>query len=169
MDMQIPKRKAIYQRSEHEDAVVFLSKEGLKKLEAQIVRLQKIEEPKAIEDVSVAVQKGDLSENAEYHEARSRLTRIQNRIISLTERLKRVELIDPKQTDVTQIGSSVIVECDGKERHFQIVGPQETNPAEGRISYLSPIGSALLDKKVNDLVEIEINDTQKKYRILSIG
>ena len=169
MLMQIPKRKSAYQRAEHEDAVVYLSKEGMEKLERQIRNLKERDEPQAIHDVSIAVQKGDLSENAEYQEARSRLTRIQNRVVALEERKKRVIIIDPKNSDCIEIGSRVTVESDGKEREFEIVGPQESDPARGRISYLSPIGSTLLKRKTGDTVTIDIAGKEKAYTVVSVA
>lgn len=165
--MQLPRRKPGFQ-TEHPDAVVYLRPEGLKKLERELKRLKEEDEPRAIQDVSVAVQKGDLSENAEYQEARGRLTRIQNRMVKLTERIKRVEVITTG-ADMVNVGSTVVVEnSEGKEKTFEIVGPDEVSPSKGRISYLSPIGSLLLKKKVGDSVALTIGDKETTYSIKEV-
>lgn len=165
--MQLPRRKPGFQ-TEHPDAVVYLRPEGLKKLERELKRLKEVDEPKAIEDVSVAVQKGDLSENAEYQESRGRLTRIQNRMVKLTERIKRVEVITTG-ADIVNVGSTVVIEAiGGKEKTYEIVGPDEVDPAKGRISYLSPIGSVLLKKKVGDQVVLTVGDKKTEYTIKEI-
>lgn len=166
--MQLPRRKSGFQ-TEHPDAVVYLKPEGLKKLERELKRLREMDEPQAIQDVSVAVQKGDLSENAEYQESRGRLTRIQNRIVRLTERMKRVELISDDAADIVGIGSIVcILSEDGKERVYEIVGPDEVNPTKGRVSYLSPIGSVLMKRAAGDEVILNVGEKEVKYRIQSI-
>lgn len=166
--MQLPKRKSGFQ-TEHPDAVVYLKPEGLAKIQREIKRLKEVDEPRAIIDVSVAVQKGDLSENAEYQESRGRLTRIQNRIVKLTERMKRVELISDEGADMVTIGSMVTIESEeGKEKKYEIVGPDEVNPAQGRISYLSPIGAVLMKHAVGDEVILTIGDKQTSYTIRGI-
>lgn len=166
--MQLPKRKSGFQ-TEHPDAVVYLKPEGVKKIEREIKRLKEVDEPRAIADVSVAVQKGDLSENAEYQESRGRLTRIQNRIVKLTERLKRVEVIDGEGAELVNIGSMVTVEdSDGFRKTYEIVGPDEVNPSKGRISYLSPIGSVFMKHAVGDEVLLMIGERRMRYRIVEI-
>ncbi|MFA5129565.1 MAG: GreA/GreB family elongation factor [Patescibacteria group bacterium] len=168
--MQLPKRKSLSLPDEHPDAVVYLSSLGLEKLKDQIRRLKEYDEPIAIKDVSEAVQKGDLSENAEYQEARARLTRTQNRVVRLEERLKRVVVIENEEgSDAINIGSVVYVETpDGSRKQFEIVGPSETNPARGCISYLSPIGSALMKHAKGDEVSIEINGKVTRYVIVGV-
>lgn len=161
--MQLPKRKEGF-TTEHPDAVVYLKPEGLAKLQRELKRLKEVDEPQAILDVSVAVQKGDLSENAEYQESRARLTRIQNRFVKVTERIKRVELISDEGADIVSIGFIVTIENEeGKQKTYEVVGPDEVNPTQGRISYLSPIGSMLMKKSVGDEVVLTIGDKQTRY------
>lgn len=167
--MQLPKRKSTPSpNASHPDAVEYLTPEGLEKLKRTIKHIER-DLPQATEDVSVAVAKGDLSENAEYHAARGRLTSMQNRILSLKERLKRVEIIQPSESDEVQIGSTVVVESDGKEKTYRIVGPRETDPAAGVISYLSPIGAALMKHRVGDEVGYEVHGKEKVVKIVKIG
>jgi transcription elongation GreA/GreB family factor len=168
LHMQLPKRKLGFQ-TEHPDAVVYLKPEGVKKIEREIKRLKEVDEPRAIVDVSAAVQKGDLSENAEYQESRGRLTRIQNRIVKQTERLKRVEVISSDGVEVVNVGSSVTIESEeGKRKTYEVVGPDEVDPAHGRISYLSPIGSVLMKHAVGDGIVLTIGEKQTTYTIKEI-
>lgn len=167
--MQLPKRRSQQMRPDDGDTVIYLTEDGLKRLKDQMDRLKRFDEPTAIKDVTEAVQKGDLSENAEYQEARARLTRIQNRLVHLDDRIKRVVLITGGASDEIQIGSNVTVETEhGVRKHFEIVGPNETDPARGRISYVSPIGSGLMKHRKGDEVTIEIGGKQVMFRVVGI-
>lgn len=168
--MQLPKRRNQFQTSEHEDAVVYLTAEGIRRLDSQIRKLKEVDGPIAIQDVSDAVQKGDLSENAEYQEARARLTRIQNSVVRLEDRRKRVVLVEGKDSEVVQVGSTVTIQAvkDGSARTYEIVGPSETDPSRGRISYLSPIGSALLRHAVGDLITLSLRGEGVEFHVTNI-
>lgn len=106
-------------------------------------------------DVSEAVQKGDLSENAEYQEAKARLSRIDGRIFSLKERIKNaIPIVEGEATGRVQLGSTVTLRVNERERSYRVVGPSETNPSQGRISHLSPLGVALIDRAVGESVSV---------------
>lgn len=168
--MQLPKRRNQFQTSEHEDAVVYLTAEGIRRLDNQIRKLKEVDGPIAVQDVSDAVQKGDLSENAEYQEARARLTRIQNSVVRLEDRRKRVVLVEGKDSEVVQVGSTVTINAvlDGSSRTYEIVGPSETDPSRGRISYLSPIGSVLLRHAVGDLITLSLRGEDVEFHVTNI-
>ncbi|MFA6429158.1 MAG: transcription elongation factor GreA [Patescibacteria group bacterium] len=169
--MQLPKRKSQQLKGRDDDeASNILTAEGLQRLKETLVDLEKRQQPQAIEDVSVAVQKGDLSENAEYQEARARLSRIQARIFSIKDRLKRVQVIaqDPASAGRIQLGATVVVEVNGNQRTYEIVGPRETNPSQGRISHVSPIGEALLGHHAGEEVLIQTQNGTVTYRILEV-
>lgn len=157
--MRLPKRRhQILGLGHQDDAVVYLTSEGEQRLRSQLSNVKNVQRPKAVTDVSEALQKGDLSENAEYQEAKARLARIDGRIFSITDRLKRVVRIS-NHTDASekiQIGSTVLVEVGGKQKTFRIVGPHESNPTRGRISYRSPLGAALLGHGIGELVEVQM-------------
>ncbi len=169
--MQFPRRKKeeLSRRDESRD-IVYLTPAGVKSLDAEIKRLDTVDRPRAIKDVCEAVQKGDLSENAEYQEARARLSRTEGRILRLREKRKRVEIIaKPSKTGVIAIGSRVTLGTDHvKERVYVIVGPEETDPSKGRISFRSPLGAALMGKKEGDSIRLTVRDKQIEYRIVSI-
>jgi len=168
--MQVPKRRSQLLKVREEDAVVYLTPEGIRRLHEQLHDLEQNQRPQAIADVTVAVAKGDLSENAEYTEAKFRLGRIESRIHSLKERLKLVVEIQkgPGEDGQVQIGSTVVVRVNGKEKTYQIVGPHETNPTYGRISQQSPLGVALLRAKVGDTVSVEAPEQTVEYTVLEV-
>jgi transcription elongation factor GreA len=168
--MQFPRRKKeeLARRDESRD-IVYLTPEGLEKLEREIKRLDTVDRPKAVKDVSEAVQKGDLSENAEYQEARARLSRTEARILRLREKRKRVEVIKASGSkSVVSIGSEVTLSSGSGKKTYTIVGPEETDPSRGFISYQSPLGRALAGKKKGDRVALDINDKKIEYIIDSI-
>lgn len=167
--MRLPVRKSQQLRRRDDEGPIPLTPEGILRLEDDLKRLESVERPRAVEDVSVAVAKGDLSENAEYQEAKSRLARIDGRIFSITDRLKRAVTIEKGASDRVELGSSVTVVADGKRKTYLIVGPSESNPSHGRISHVSPLGSALIGNSVGDVVTVSTERGDVEYRIEGIG
>jgi transcription elongation factor GreA len=167
--MRLPIRKSALLKKRDDEDIVFLTKSGAESVKRELERLERVDRPKAIEDVSVAVKQGDLSENAEYQEAKSRLARTESRIFSLKERLKRISIIqhDPASGSV-QLGSTVVVEVQDKQKTYEIVGPRESNPARGRISHVSPLGAALLHHAAGESVNVETPQGETTYRIIEI-
>ena len=168
--MQLPKRRSQSLRIDEENMDGdFVTAEGLERMKKTLRDLEDTQRPRAVEDVSTSVIKGDLSENAEYQEARSRLSRIQSRVFSLQERIKRAIVIEqtPGQQGNIQLGSTVMVRVHKQEREYQIVGPQESNPSRGKISHVSPLGSALLGHRVGEIVMI--GENQLRYEILRVS
>jgi transcription elongation factor GreA len=167
--MQLPIRKSALLKKRDDEDVVYLTKHGAEGVKRELERLERIERPKAIEDVSVAVKQGDLSENAEYQEAKSRLARTDSRIFSLKERLKRISIIQHDATSGSvQLGSTVVVETQGIQKTYEIVGPRESNPARGRISHVSPLGAALLHHALGESVNVHTPQGEAPYRIIEI-
>ena len=165
--MRLPVRKSQLLR-DRDHGPVLLTREGVKKLERDRDRLQR-ERPQVVEELSVTLAKGDLSENAEYRDARDKLNRIDSRVFSITDRLKRVQIIEPTTSHTVVLGSIVLLEVDGTKKEYEIVGPSETQPARGRISHLSPLGRELIGKSVGDVASVPIEDRTKSYRILEIN
>lgn len=169
--MQLPTRRSQKLKQHEDDSQYhFLTAAGLEWLKRDLRDIETIQRPQAVEDVSTAVQKGDLSENAEYQEAKSRLARIDSRIFSLKERIKRTVIIEqsPDPSGRVRLGSTVVVEMHGERKTYELVGPQETNPTRGRISHLSPLGSALLNHIVGDIVEVETQRGKQMYVIVEV-
>jgi len=134
--------------------VCYVTKQGLQELEARLKRLEE-QHTQAIHDVQITAERGDFSENAEYQEAKARMRRLDAGIFTLKDKIKRASVIQTQANGRVQLGSVVVVEDEGKERTFQMVGPQESDPARDRISHVSPIGSSLMGKRAGDEVEVE--------------
>lgn len=164
--MRLPTRRGQNDRSE-EETEIYLTPAGLERLKRTLADLER-QHPQAIEDVSRLSQLGDFSENAEYQEAKHRMRRIEARIFSIKDRLKRVIPIEEGTAGKIRLGSTVVLEADGIRKTYQIVGPQESKPAQGRISHVSPIGSALIGHTVGDLVEIKTPNGTMTYRVTEV-
>jgi len=164
--MRVPKRRGEDLRKKVEPDH-YLTNPAITKLKHQLEDLLKNQRPAAILEVQRLAELGDFSENAEYQDAKYRLRQINNRILSLKERIAKAIPIEEgdRQTGVVGIGSTVMVSTDETVTTFQILGSQETDPTKGKVSYLSPIGDALLGHKVGDEVKVKIADREVVYKI----
>ncbi|HHV46019.1 MAG TPA: transcription elongation factor GreA [Tissierellia bacterium] len=154
------------------DRDIFLTSEGLKRLENELDELKTVRRKEIAERIKQALAFGDISENSEYDEAKNEQAQLEERIAKLEAVLRNAKLIDDEEisTDVVSIGSKVVVndlEYD-EEMEYTIVGSAEANPFEGKISNESPVGSALLGKKKGDIVEVQVPDGVIKYKIITI-
>jgi len=146
-----------------------LTEDGVEELRAELKVLisQRIE---VAETIRVAREQGDLTENAEYQAAKQDQERQETRISELEHILKNVSVIKkPKGIDKVSRGSTVTLKNGGKDKVFTIVGTVEADPLNGKISDESPIGHALLDKKVGDEVEIKTPTDTTIFKILNIA
>lgn len=169
--MRLPIRRSQRLKIDTEaDEPLYLTKEGIEKLQRKLERLEKQELPQAISDVQWTGQFGDFSENAEYQEAKGRMRRLHDQIAHLKERLKRIVIIQKSGAQSVQLGSTVELEMqDGKSKTFEIVGPQETDPLRGRLSFKSPLGARLINRKVGEEINIETNLGTISYKITQIS
>jgi transcription elongation factor GreA len=146
-----------------------LTKDGVKELQAELDKLV-AERPEITDRIKTAREMGDLSENAEYASARNEQATAEARIAELEHILKNVELIKaPKSEDTVHIGSKVKLSGAKGEKTFQVVGTVEADPLEGKISDESPIGQALIGKKVGENVEIVTPTETLTYKIIEIS
>lgn len=146
-----------------------LTQDGIDEMKQELDALI-AERPEITERIRSARELGDLSENAEYASARSEQERSENRIAEVEHILKNVEVINaPKNGTKVHLGSVVNLKGTGKDKKFQVVGTVEADPLEGKISDESPIGKALLGKKVGDEVEIVTPAETATYTIDSIS
>ena len=136
---------------------VYLTEDGLNTLKNELHELINVKRPANIESIKEARSLGDLSENAEYDAARNEQAQIENRIKELEKMLENVSIIKNIDTDIVSIGNVVKIKYvdDNDEDEYKIVGSQEADPFEGKISNESPIAAALLDHKVGDTVTVE--------------
>ena len=150
---------------------IFLTKEGKLKLEKELNELKGPIRAELAAKLRSAIEMGDLSENADYKKAKEDQGFIEGKIQELEETLKRVKIIDEKSisSDIVQIGSNVIIKEEGyPEEYIQIVGSKEADPNNGKLSYESPIGSALLKHKIGDIVRIDTPAGKINFRIVDI-
>ncbi len=154
------------------DKKVYLTKEGIAELKREYQELNNDKRPSVLERMSQARSMGDLSENGEYTAAREELSFIDGRIDELEELLKQAVLIeDVKKSSksVIGMGSTVTVKTNGKKEVFMVVGEWEADPSAKKISHESPLGKALLEKKVGETVEVEAPAGKITYTIVSIN
>lgn len=148
------------------------TKEGYEKLKEEYNDLLK-QRPLAVDDLKKARELGDLSENGYYKESKLKLNFIDGRLRRFSDYLKRADIVDTDGTklsiDTVYIGSTVNLSDGKRERTYQIVGDLEANPGEGRLSLLSPIGRAIVGKKINSAVEIETPAGKYTYTITKIS
>ena len=144
--------------------------EGQKMLEEELTRL-KAERPLIIDAIEEARAHGDLSENAEYHAAKERQGQIEASIADIEDRLSRAQVIDPTQLSGDKIvfGATVtLLDDDEKPVRYQIVGQTEADAKTGKISYNSPLGRALIGKRVDDEVEVTVPSGDRFYLVSKI-
>jgi len=151
---------------------VVLTYEGLRKLEEELTQLKSVKRLEIAERIKQALSFGDLSENSEYDEAKNEQAQVEGRIVLLENMLKNAKVIDEDEvsTDVVSLGSKVKLYDDEFEEEimYSIVGSTEANPAQFKISNESPVGAALMGKKVGSTVEVSVPDGVIKFKILEI-
>ena len=145
--------------------------EGYKKLTDDLYRLKTIERPETIDAIEEARAHGDLSENAEYHAAKERQGQIEASIADIEDRLSRAQVIDPTELsgDKVVFGATVtLVDENDKPVRYQIVGQTEADAKVGRISYNSPLGRALIGRRIEDEVEVTVPSGDRWYSVAKI-
>lgn len=147
-----------------------LTKEGFEKLQVEYRDLTEKKRPYTVEQLQKARAMGDLAENSAYSSGKEELALVEGRIRELDEILKNVEIVEfSSDTSQVHVGSKVTVEINGSSTIFQIVGEFEADPTQQKLSQSSPIGKALLGKKVGESVQITIPAGTIIYKILDIA
>lgn len=147
-----------------------LTKEGVSELQAELAELT-ARRPELAERIKSAREFGDLAENAEYTSARNEQEQVESRISEIEHILQNVDVIKkPKADSKVQLGSTVkLKDAANKQKEFQVVGTVEADPLNGKISDESPIGKALMNKKVGDDVEIITPAETASYKVIEIS
>ena len=142
---------------------------GKEKLEKELEDLAKVRRPEVIAKIEAAKEHGDLSENAEYHEAKDEQGMIESRIREINEILRTAEFAGDHDSGHTiEIGSEITVDIEGEVRDFTIVGFNEQNPSEGKISNESPMGQAFIGHAEGDMIDIKVPKGILKIKILKV-
>ncbi len=152
---------------------VILTAEGLEKLQEELETLTTERRREVAARIKEAREFGDIAENSEYDDAKNEQAMVEARIAALEEKIRSAQVIDAKDlsTDNVQVGSIVHVkdEKTGKSQKFTIVGSAEANPAEAKLSNESPVGRALLGRKRNDVVSVQVpRGPARKLKITKI-
>jgi transcription elongation factor GreA len=150
-----------------------ITPEGLERLKEELETLQTVRRREVAERIKEAREFGDIAENSEYDDAKNEQALLEQKIATMEERVRRATVIDQKEVDAVtvQVGNLVHVkdEKTGDSKKFKIVGSAESNLAEGRLSHESPIGRALLGRKRNDVVEVEVpRGPKRKLKITKL-
>lgn len=149
----------------------YLTPAGAQKLQEELRRLATVERPKVVQEVADAAAQGDRSENAEYIYGKKRLREIDRRIRFLTKRLEAAVIVRPDEVKEGEVrfGATVEVEDeDGVRKCYTLVGPDESDPAKGFLSYQSPLGRALMKRKVGDVVTVQRPAGEIELEIVAI-
>ena len=152
-----------------------LTEEGLKNLEEELAYLQDVKRKEIAEKIKVARSYGDLSENSEYDDATNEQAIMEARITTIEAILKTAVIIDESETSNEHVHLTSVVTIEnvktGKQSKYKIVGSgsNETNPKEGKISDESPIGKALMEKSVGDVVEVETPGGAVAFKVIEIS
>ncbi|MCR4440704.1 MAG: transcription elongation factor GreA [Peptococcaceae bacterium] len=151
---------------------VFLTQEGLGKLEQELEMLKTVRRREVAERIKQAIEFGDISENSEYEDAKNEQAFIEGRILTLEKMLRNAKVIEhvEKDSNVVHIGARISLKDmeHGDEYEYTIVGSAEADPTKNRISFESPVGKAIMGKKEGEIVEINVPAGKVKFKILSV-
>jgi transcription elongation factor GreA len=150
---------------------IFLTEEGLAKLETELESLRSVQRPEVAEKIRRAREMGGTENNAEYEDAKNDQAFVEGKILMLENTLKNAEVVDaPHVPGLVELGDKVLINNqDGKIEQFIIVGSTEADPLEGKISNESPVGKALLGKKVGDTVEVVTPAGVLKLQLIEVS
>ncbi|WP_196885374.1 transcription elongation factor GreA [Aureivirga sp. CE67] len=153
--------------------VSYYTEEGFKKLKEELEHLENVERPRVSQEIADARDKGDLSENAEYHAAKEEQSLLEFKIAQLKQVVSSARIIDESQLDTSKIliHSSVKIKntTNGMEFNYTLVADSETDVRAGKISVNSPIGKGLLGKKVGEIAEIKVPSGMMNFEIMEIS
>ena len=150
---------------------ILLTSEGFLELETELNNLKTVERPRIIEAIKEARAQGDLSENADYDAARDEQAKIEARITELEYKLENAKIIEKASGDVVAVGTTVTVKYvdDEDEEEYSIVGSMEADPFENKISNESPIGRAIMNRRVGDTISVESPNGSYDIKIVKIA
>lgn len=148
---------------------IYLTQDGLEKLKSELSDIENNKLKEIANKIADARDLGDLSENAEYHEAKEQQSFLAGRASELKYKIKHASIIEKsKMNGIVAVGSEVIVDAGSQKIEFEIVGSDESDPANGKISADSPIGRALLGNKVGSSIKAQTPAGERIYKISSI-
>ncbi|MBI4653320.1 transcription elongation factor GreA [Candidatus Kuenenbacteria bacterium] len=148
----------------------FISKEKLQELIEELKYLKEVRRAQVAEKISNAKDLGDLSENAEYSEAKEDQALLEKKIAELEDTIERATIVQKSANkNIVSIGSTIKIKYNGQTKKYSIVGSEEANPSQGKISNESPLGNALMGHRMGDSIEVKTPKGLVKYTILKIS
>ncbi|MFH1353803.1 MAG: transcription elongation factor GreA [bacterium] len=147
----------------------YLTEEGLGELKEKLILLKTVRRREIAEAIHTAKEQGDLSENAEYVNAKEEQRRIEERIAKMESIIKNARIVKHVGTDRVSVGNTVVLRCNGKELTYRIVGSNEADPLQYKISNESPVGRALLGKRQKETVTVPTPAGDKECEIVDIS
>lgn len=145
-----------------------ITKDGLAKMKLELQELKEERRPELAERIAKAKELGDLSENAEYHDAKDAKAFLEGRIMELSDFISRAVVSEPVSTARVTVGCKVRCLVNGKEKEYHLVGISEADPASGKVSNESPLGNTLLDRKKGEEFQTKMPSGMVTYKILEI-
>lgn len=146
--------------------------EGLEKLQDELKHLTETRRREVADRIRQAREFGDLSENSEYDDAKNEQGLLERRISELQRRIRNAKVVDPSETDANSVdvGTKVTIKAAGEdnERTFQIVGANESDPSTGKLSHASPVGKAVLNRRVGEKVTVSTPRGSTEYEIVNV-
>lgn len=153
--------------------VSYYTEEGLRKLKDELAQLEQIERPRVSQEIADARDKGDLSENAEYHAAKEEQSLLEFKIAKLKNVVSNARILDDSQLDTSKILIHSVVKLknttNGMEFTYTLVADSETDVSNGKLSVKSPIGKGLLGKEVGEIAEINVPNGIMKFEVIEIS
>ena len=153
------------------DTQAFLTKEKFEELKKELEHLKTVRRKEVAESLEYARSLGDLSENAEYQEARDMQAAIEERITHLEKVIKEAKIVSNDKSDVVGLGTEVCIQKNGEKAQicYTIVGSEEANIHEKKLSYLSPLGEALMGKSKGEEITFDTPAGKQKYKLLKLN
>lgn len=152
------------------DGNIYVTQEGLEKLKLELKELKTVKRKEVANRIQEAKELGDLSENAEYSEAKDEQGFIEGRIIELENTIKNASVISAApNSDIVQVGSTVTLDTESGAKTYTIVGSNEADPLKGLISNESPLGQAFIGTRVGEMIEIKVPKGMVKYKVVAVS
>src|SRR3712207_6581208 len=148
-----------------------MTAEGLESLRQEIEHLETVARTDIAQQIKTAREWGDLKENAEYHEAKRAQAHLETKILQLREQLNNARVVETTSGDVIGFGSTVEVEDEtsGRKMTYTLVSMREADPGSGKLSFESPVGVALRDKRVGDIAAVQTPGGERRFKVLGVS
>jgi len=146
----------------------YTTKQGLEEFKKELDFLKNVEMKKIAELIKHTASFGDLKENAAYHDAKEKQAFLQGRILELQSKINSAKIVEKNNNEKIQVGSKVLISLGDEKEKVEIVGSGQADPIKGKISYESPLGKAILNKRVGETLKVDLGGNKVECKILKI-